>query len=79
MSEPPWFQFVFAEAVVDHVKSSLASTDAREAGSERARAVLVRSDRMWDNGIVRVDADFVVLIAYNRTIDLNLWICRPYH
>jgi len=79
MAAVPWHQFACAEAVVDDAKSTLANTDASEAGSERARAVLVRSDRMLDNGIVRVDAGFVVLIAYNTTIDLNLWIYRPCH
>lgn len=57
MSESvPWHQFACAEADVDHAKSHLANTDAREAGAHAARAVLVRADRMWDNGIVRVDA-----------------------
>ena len=52
----PWHQFACAEAEVDHAKSNLANTDASEAGAHAARAVLVRSDRMWENGIVRVDA-----------------------
>jgi len=52
----PWHQLACAEADVDHAKSSLANTDASKAGAHAARAVLIRSDRMWDNGIVCVDA-----------------------
>ncbi|KIM38820.1 hypothetical protein M413DRAFT_75568 [Hebeloma cylindrosporum] len=49
--ETSWHQFACAEANVDHAKSTLANTDASRAGAHAAHAVLVRSGRMWDNGI----------------------------
>ena len=50
-----WHELACAEADVDHDKSTMANTDASQAGAHAARAVLIRSDRMWDNGAVRVD------------------------
>jgi hypothetical protein len=60
MAEIPWHQFACLEATVDHAAANLANTDASEPGSHMARAVLIRSDRMWDNEIVRANAGLFV-------------------
>ena len=59
MSTLPWYQYACAEASIDHAKSKLAKTDAKESGRDKKRSVFVRSDRMWENGTVRAHIGLV--------------------
>ena len=63
MTTLPWYQFACAEASIDHAKSKLTKTDAKESGRHKQRSVFVRSDRMWENGSVCANVSLVTLYS----------------
>lgn len=49
-----WHKEACAEAVIDRGAALLTKTAATKSSSYALKAVLVRSDRLWDNGAVRI-------------------------